>query len=47
VSVGLNLSAEVYDDKENAFWLNGKVHSHTHYLAQKHIIKSLDSFIAL
>jgi hypothetical protein len=25
VSVGLNLSAEVYEDKENAFWLNGKV----------------------
>ncbi|ELR11908.1 uncharacterized protein ACA1_274970 [Acanthamoeba castellanii str. Neff] len=26
VAVGLNLSAEVYEDKENAFWLNGKVH---------------------
>ncbi|ELR14447.1 uncharacterized protein ACA1_381750 [Acanthamoeba castellanii str. Neff] len=26
VSVGLNLSAEVYEAKENAFWLNGKVH---------------------
>jgi hypothetical protein len=25
--VGLNLSAEVYDDKENAFWLHGKVYS--------------------
>jgi len=26
VRVGLNLSAEVYDDKENSLWLNGKVY---------------------